>query len=414
MSSFIFLIFVIGVALFFIKGKEAVVFLPIILYLFDFGFKFMPTMSLVTYLKFAILLLPLVLYNNKLFNTPFKFFFLFFYFTMFIYLFTDEYFVSAKNLTKVLLAMFFLPMGFVSNIRLKDLNLSIKIVVLLSFIGSIIGYIFGIGKIEFYGQEEEAMGLVEGAAFYPAAIGILIIYHLYVSKGFKNIFTKYFWIILGSTTFILILLTLRRTAIILPIAGILTYMYFSKKIGKAANFIVVSSLVIILTLPLYEDVFLRRLNVRAEMGRFESNFYESEMRYITTVNTFEEIFSFKNPMKSFFGENVFAGGWEKGVAQRMYHADHNQLLNTTGIIGTLLYLFIFYDIIILIRRNAHSKNIVYRNIVLSLLAILFIISLNGSIFITTFRAIIFLFIGRYLKEMQFVKWKNSQILINEN
>ncbi|MFW5803899.1 MAG: hypothetical protein ACOCWG_01555, partial [bacterium] len=101
---------------------------------------------------------------------------------------------------------------------------------------------------------------------------------------------------------------------------------------------------------------------------------------------------------SLFGTNVLAGGWEGGEAHRMLHTDYAQLLDTTGIIGFLLYTMIYINFIKFYlkfkRRFKHNRR--YRNInslFLSTILITVLTGLNGSIFIVTFRTTAFLFLG---------------------
>lgn len=399
MEALFVLVFITTIAFYFVKGKKVVVFLPAILYLFDFGFQFMPTMSIITYIKLILIVISLLLFSKELTRFPIKIFYVFIAYVLILLIFTDEPFVSAKNTSKVVLSMMFLPLGYEGKFKLKSLSNSLFLVLILAFSGSIIGYVFGVGKESFYGEGEEAMGLVQGGNFYPAAISVILILYLNDSNFWRANMKKYFWLGLAATTFVLILLTLRRTAILLPLVGAVTYIYYAGKLKKGMQYFFVFFIVIMISYPLYQDVLERRFEIRAEKGRFESNFYETEARYVTTLWTFEEIFSFKDPVKSIFGRNVFAGGWENGTVQRMYHADHNQLLNTTGILGTFLYILIFYQII---KQTGRVKGVRFRKrkaVIYGFLGMLALISLNGSIFITTFRSTIFLVLGYFLGEI---------------
>jgi hypothetical protein len=402
MEFFFIVLFLFLFALYFTKGKSVIVFLPAFLFVFDFGFQFLPTLSVVTYTKLLLILLSIMLYINRLQYFPIKSLTIFVFYILFLLLLSDEVFVSLKNTSKVLLSIVFLAVGFVANFKLNQLVMSLLILLIFAFSGSIIGYIFDIGQQNFYGSGEETMGLVQGGNFYPVSISLLFVVHLNLIGYWKSRFSKYIIIVISIATYILILLTLRRTAILLPVVGILAYLFFSGRLSSGVKYIAIIFISLLLSFPLYEDIFLRRFEIREESGRFDSNFYESEARYVTTLRTFEDIFSFKNPSKSLFGKNVFAGGWENGHVDRMYHADHNQLLNTTGIIGSLLYFLIFYQIIIFTMsfKGKELKNI--KALIYSLLFILIFISLNGSIFITTFRVTFFLVLG-YL--MSFLRQK---------
>jgi hypothetical protein len=411
-SSFIVLFFFF-IMLFMIKGRSMVVFLPVALYVFDFGFQFLPTMSAITYSKLALIVISLLLFTKELYKFPIKILYLFIFYILILLIFTDETFVSLKNTSKVVLSFMFLALGYIGKFRLKYLVTSILIIMLLSFLGSIIGYIFDIGETRFYGSSDEAMGLVKGGNFYPVAISMVLVIYLTNIYYWKSSIKKYFWVFLSIATFILILLTLRRTAILLPVAGILAYIYFSGKFKKGVQYLLLVSVILVSSFPLYQDVLERRFEIRADAGRFESNFYETEARYVTTLWTLEETFSFEDPIKSFFGRNVFAGGWRGGTVERMYHADHNQLLNTTGIIGTIIYFAIFFKIVVLTLRIKGKQFKNQKAIIYSLLVMIALISLNGSIFITTFRSIIFLVIGYFLGSIS-REYNYSRLLKEQN
>jgi hypothetical protein len=367
----------------------------------DMSFNYFETLSLVTYFRALVLLTVIVLYFRSFYK--YRFFrplYLFLAYALILLPFTDNFFYSFKFYTQVFLTMMMFPVGYVainSLRKMEQLNKSMIFIIIISAIVTIAGYAFGIGFSFDYSEEEGAVGLLGSAGLYAAGLAIValpVIIPDYTKNRKFMLATIYLFALID---FILILLNVRRTAILIPMVGLLTYFVFSPRKGYLLIGLVVSLGILILITPIYKSTFMRRFEIRQEEGRFEKDFYENESRYLFTQEIFREVFSFKDPQKSIFGKDIFGSSWEgEERADRMLHADHNVLLDGAGIVGFLLYLYFYVEVIRMIRRKVPTRNpriLRYRSLAWSLIAVSVMVSLNGSLSLVSYRAILFLYLG---------------------
>jgi hypothetical protein len=383
-----------------VKRKDFIYYLLPLNIILDTTFNVFQTLSFVTYFRGFLLLVMILLYAREFARIrKFRSLYIFFAYTLILVFLSDETFFSIKYYSQVFLTMMMFPVGFVAvkdMSQFNRLNKSLVAVLILSTLASLLGYFFNIGYEFEYGEEEGAIGLLLSGGLYPAALAIASIPVLMQTYDKRNLI-KFLIYIVAITCYIFILLNIRRTAILIPVVGLFFFLLFTPQKGNFLIFLTAGLGVLLLLSPLYEDMFLRRFEIRQEEGRFEKNFYENESRYITTLEIYNEISSMKDPVKSFFGRNIYTSGYEEGERpDRILHADHNVLLDGTGIIGFILYLFIYVRLIrfIRFRRRLPDKRIRMLNSYgVALIAISLFVSLNGSLFLVSFRSTIFLYLG---------------------
>jgi hypothetical protein len=274
-----------------------------------------------------------------------------------------------------------------------------------------LGYAFGIGRVLEYtifsdDLVDESVGLLGSSGMYSASfiIGITPFLLSYINK----IHLKYFGIALAIITFIFILLNVRRTAILIPIVGLVVYAFYIPNKGKIMTGLFFSLILMLALSPIYTDKLMERFNFRQEQGRFDSDFYKTEGRFYETTIVYEEIMSFEDPILSLFGERIFASGWiDKEKQPRMLHSDPAVLIYGTGIIGFIIYLLIYFKLFSLIPLGLTNNKFIgtlkgafYTVIFISLMA-----SLNGSILLMSLRSLIFLFLGLIYRQYLMYKVK---------
>jgi hypothetical protein len=411
-----YIILLIASLVIFVKSRVLfLVLLPIILLLFDSGFTYFETNSIITYSK-AFLVIILVFFNikailNKLkYNIPL---FVFILYCIILIPLSQEQDASIRNSIKAIPPMLYYFLGIIYFHDKRNFYLLFKysiVMVIVSIVLGLIGYLFDIGREFNYSDDPSlgTVGLLQGGNYYPVAIALTMMIVIIIDNIFNlTNFKKSLLIALYVVTYILIILTLRRTSMILPIAGLLTIMVFNR---QAFNKVFFGSIIVIAILlfawPLYGDPFRQRYLVREENGRFDPDFYKTENRFIETKEIFQKTLSFESVTNSLFGKNVFAGGWEGGKAHRMYHTDHAQIIATTGIVGFIVYLGVYISLFkyyFIFKKYSHlSKRLVNLNsLLLALIIITLIVGFNGSLFIVTFRTTAFLLIGALVGRITF-------------
>lgn len=392
------------------KKKEFIIWLPLFYIIYETSFNYFTTLSIVTYIRPLLFAILLAYYYKKItLNFVTRPLFRFLLYTLLLIPFSSEFFYSLKGYMQVFISMMCLVIGYIYFDRKTKLDLLNKIalgVLLFTIFSSIMGYFFGIGaQLEYTVKKgPETIGLLRSFGLYSGAviIGILPL----VVTSFQKSFGR--WLLFGTAiiTYIFILLNVRRTAIVIPLIGLLTYLWFIPNKKKIISGLVIGIGVLLLLSPYYEKTLLRRFEIRENAGRFEEDFYETESRYIENINVFEKVFSFDNPIKSFFGSKIYASGREGDSRTRMNHTDLANLLDGTGIIGVILYVLLYFQLFkapkrIKVRLNRNFD--LYKSTYYGLLFISIFASIGGSLMNVTLRSILFLYMGAMLSMMKMVK-----------
>lgn len=320
--------------------------------------------------------------------------------------FTTEFWYSFRAVTQVILSMSMLLAGYIycnDYYRLQKLIKSFLWIIPLGVVATTLGYVFGIGKLlEYTATEEfgggEKVGLLGSAGLYGPAIGLGLLPIILKKRLYP--FKRWLFLSLCVILFIFILLNVRRTAILIPIAGLLSFLLFSEARFKTFRILLLAAVVLSLSFPLYSGLLEKRFKVREEEGRFEKSFYKTEDRYSENIEMLKSIYNFKEPVKVLFGigNNIFAEHIKEGkTTGRMYHSDSARLFYGEGILGLILYFLVYVQIlykIIRIPKTAYLSDI--KAGAMSLWFISVFVSLNGSIVLITFRSINFLLLGAFI------------------
>lgn len=387
-----------------------------LLIVFDIGFSFMEDNNILTFTKALLVISPLLIFHKAIATNigQNKWIVVFFVYSIILLFLSSEFFLSSKNSIKVLppLLYFFIGLIFLKGryVFTKFINYQLWTLVLISVL-SALGYIFKIGNRFNYGNQDIGMiGLLRGGNYYPAAIMITIAFVMIQTNFFKEKkLLKYFYILIISVVYIFILLTVRRTAILLPIIGIFSFLLaYPKLLPKSIKLFSFIILLFSFFVPFFINTLSLRFQVRADAGRFDEDFYESEARYGEVIRITTSIFSFEDIQKSLIGRNVFAGGMSSKVHQRMDHTDYGQILGTTGLIGLFLYFLIYVSFFQAFRHNKKFYSLdprieILNAVYFSILVISLAVGLNGSIFIVSFRIILFMSLGAILGQINYIK-----------
>lgn len=407
--------FVISLIWLLYKKQEFIIWLPLFYVILESGFSFFSTLSILTFIRPIVFFFMFLYFIRSFVISGLTKNILYFLSYSFLLIFlSTEILYSLKGYTQVFISMMCFPLGYIyfnSYLKIQALNKTFLYIILFSVISSVIGYIFGIGKsFDYDVTMEESVGILGSSGLYSAAIGIGILPFLF--KTNENRFVRWILFISSLVVYIFILLNVRRTAIFIPIVGLLTYALFTPKKSKVINGIIIGSAIILLSSPLYIDKLITRYNVRANKGRFDEDFYKTEMRYIENVQLVEELYQFEEPVRIIFGvgNNIFAENIsDSQKARRMYHTDVAKLVSGVGLMGFFLYLLIYLKLFKLIKNVPNKKEFLeYKATAWGLFFISVFVSLNGSITLVTFRSINFLLLGAILGYV-----KSEKIRINQ-
>lgn len=205
---------------------------------------------------------------------------------------------------------------------------------------------------------------------------------------------------------IVAIIGIKRSVLISTILSVIIYGYLSKLSIKYLRFIIIGTILIVLTILLFPsiyNIFLLRLESREAQLLINEENIEKEARYnewqVVTQNWIETSIKQKLIGSEPFNDRLY---YKNG---RMLHTDYMIILNGSGIIGLFLWFYIYWSIFkekkILYK---HLKNERFFNELNAVFVILLIsqliISISSTVYAISFRSIIFLFWGSSLGLMQ--------------
>lgn len=404
----IFLFFVLAIVLVYRMKREFIYYVPIFNVLADISFNYFEAFSAPSILRAVVLLLFLLMFREQILKMDLlRSMYIFFLYILIIMLFSGELLISLKAVVQVILSMSVFIAGYkyiTGAHRYRKLLESLTWVILAGFVAAAVGYIFDIGQtLEYtandeYKGEPEFIGLLGSGGLYGPALALALL-PLIFQKRPGNIPPWLLWVI-SAGLYIFIILNVRRTAILIPIIGFVSWFIFSGSQTKMIRYLLLFSVTLALMAPVYTPLLEKRIEVRAEKGRFEKGFIKTESRYLENLDMFNEIREFKDPLAIItgIGHNIFAEHTEGGeIVRRMYHSDTAKLVYGGGVAGLVLYFIIYGQLLYMILRIPRLRILrEYRGGALTLWIISFFVSFNGSITLVTFRTMSFLLLGAFI------------------
>jgi hypothetical protein len=406
MNFVLYSVFTVYLAILIIKKAEFVFYIPLFHVLLDVSFFYLGPGSVATYYRGGIIALYIIfIYRFFKFRFPLKnILFIFLIYIGILSFASKEILYSIKGYSQVFLSMMMLPVGYylINNFtKFNRLNKQFIMIIYVSVFLTAIGYIFDVGKQFNYAEGEQKVGLLGSAGLYTGSVCIALLPMLVgslKSKGFRVV-----TYIVAIILFIFILLNMRRTAIMIPFVGVVSFILTTKQKLRYLSYVTAAGLIIIVASIFFGDTLKKRFEFRQEEGRFERDFYKTESRYLEVVKLTESTISFTDPLASVFGmgHNIFAEHiQQKKIIKRMYHTDFAKLLYGSGIVGLLLYLFICAGLIFhsgFYRRESGAFLNQTKSMIFALALINIALMFNGSLNLITLKSALFLYIGALIR-----------------
>lgn len=322
--------------------------------------------------------------------------------------FSSDVAYSLRTYIKVFVTMMMFPVGYYTITNFDLLNkLNKSMVALIGFfvLYTLVSTYFDIGLGLYLSDEDFSTGFIYGSGLYPITYAIIL---LPIINGLEKNRTKRTLLsLLAIASIIILMISLRRTAVLAIVVAYGLYFLFYKKRSQAVKYGVVTIVFLAITYPVYSPLLMERFEARFyEEGQGYSKLQpENQARFIETIIVYDEIFSFESVINSLFGEEVFNSPGHYGNGElaswRKLHVDFNVILHGAGIVGLFLYLLLHWKMISFYRRIAskipENKTIqTVRVLFLSLWATSLFISLVGGMHVIAFRTIAYLYMGALL------------------
>lgn len=393
---------------------KAVFLLPAYIVIFDVlygfyqtgsGFGALRNISLFIFLTVLVFRKKTTLYTNIFINV-------FLLYTMALLFFSSDFKVSAMNYLVVYnsFVCFLIGFNYLRNLdNLKILNTGLIILAIVFIINSIISAVFNLGR-DYYGSGFTSGGFVIMKLYSPALfVALLPIILPLAKKEYRK-----FIIILASLVYIFLIISMRRTAIFIPVLCYFIFFLLSKDKIKIISAVTGFAFILLLAYPFYQKVLHNQLAAR---DYFEGRTLEDEYRFKETIIIYEETFS--NLKTALTGEEVFnsIGNYNNGNwGLRPIHVDYNKLIHGTGLIGLVLYIMIFLNMFLkfIKYRNALPDEPYFDNIksvFIMLLVIILVIGFSGGILAISYRAVLLIYMGSILGIMD--KYYNHRQVLQE-
>lgn len=353
------------------------------------------------------LMLPLIIYflmyRFRMHRTN-AFLILFLGYTLLLVPFSTDLARSFEGYLKVFVSMMMLPISFWAirdkeDLRKMSLGMVAMAVVMLGY--TVISNVYGVGTFHYNNEEETGFssGLTASklyaGSFYVVALPIMF-------PLFKKRWVKMLSIAIGVVLMALLLISVRRTAILIILAGYAVYMFFSSYKLRTYAMVVTLLLGLVALFPLYGDILIAKMETRG-MHKFSGESLSEEARFRETIAVYDEML-YENQEIMLFGKELYntPRNYAHGTfGNRRMHIDYNIVSYGSGLPGIFLYLMIPISLLLYFRhirgQIPNSKeNQEMAAVFLAYFVVFFLVSGIGGMFEITFRSIMFTFMGAIL------------------
>lgn len=298
---------------------------------------------------------------------------------------------------------FLFPLGFILLANSKafvSLNMVFLRIGMIFLFFLTVFLIFGIGENQYGGEGGFTVGAFKFGRIYTGSFVILAlpVIYSYLPAGKMRLLVP----VLALGIFIILLISTRRSALVIVLIGLLFYVWFHRhQLGKIVLWMLTAAIAIAACFPLYKDLLMKQLELRAhvfvEQGGLD---IESETRYEESIAVWRERIETTRPEHFLFGDHLFnsAGHYDNGIhGPRPLHLDLNVILHGSGIIGLLLFLSFYIELLIkYLRFREGMLNPTVHAAFLGYLCSLLFLLFSGGMSSVTFNMMAALYIGSLL------------------
>lgn len=347
-------------------------------------------------------------YNKYYIHT--KLIYLYIIYIFILVFFSSNIFYSLKIVLKSFTPLFYFGAAIVFVNNYRDLNRLFRSMIILGYLflaNMIISSVFDLGGGNY---SDDEVGFLQTGNVYSEGLNSMGYYLIMVPAiiqmyPFKSYFRKMAAILSAIGIFIVLLLVMKRGALLVVLIGYLVILYFAefKQKRKLIRILILFAAAIIITFPLYENLLLSRYNVRKD--RLQINSYKTEGRFTENAVVINDIIYSGNTMWLLFGHDVLnsAGNYGGGAfGGRQLHNDYAQVLNGSGLTGLCLYLLMNISILTFYLRlkkrifllGLYGKREKILNVIFwAFFLAYFALGLSGSISSLVYNVIRFMFLG---------------------
>jgi len=390
------------------------IFIPLNL-LWDFLSIYSPERSSTfSIIRGLVLIIIILLFINKLdFSKVTKSVIMFAVYVVLLLPFSSDFSYSISASAKILISLMMLPIGYSyvrSDATLDNLNDSLFYCYAICVFGFFFYNLFEVGGFAYTQAVSFHAGALKDSWNTLTYLLLLAPAYFQYRTYFSN---KIIYPVMFIALLIILLLSFKRIAIAGLIFGYLIFIYNYGNWASSIKRLLLVFVALACLSPFLLEPFFMKYEAREYALNIEY-MKEKEARSRETPYIWGDAFSFEKPLKSLFGGEAFnsAGLYADGIfGNRVIHVDYNLILFSTGIIGLLLYLNIYYQLYRCFRNIKQfmiaNNGRLYMALFLSLLLTSLLTSVAGQMEAITFRSTIFLYLGAILG-LYDAKFKESE------
>jgi hypothetical protein len=285
--------------------------------------------------------------------------------------------------------------------EIRKLSVSIIWVYFILIVNFVLSQFFKLGESVYSEESDFRVGNLDDAwnVFTYSVLLAPMVLHFAGTDRLKSGLT-YVGSVLNA---LLVVISIKRIAIIGLVTGTLMHWYNAYPLKRMIRYGVIALAGAALAYPFIQDIIEKRIEARS--NRFETGALEREGRYLESEYVWSEALSFDHPTKSLFGLEGFysVGNYANGnFGDRQLHVDYNLIVNTIGLVGLMLYLWIFVQMARRMHRVKDHTELPQRSKTMlistfwMLLLNQFITSFAGQMYHVSYRLIVFVFLGAIL------------------
>jgi hypothetical protein len=240
---------------------------------------------------------------------------------------------------------------FSTEVILKELSNGCLLILILFILNALASTYYKFSPMEMYNITSGVMfGNLWAAAFNTMPLALFVVFMYGVNEK------KPMHLIISVITFFFIMLTLRRTVIVLSLLGILITLMTLMTREKAKSLFIVGGVIAVIGFCVYNYTdFFAEFKERIELRKLDERDLAEEKRFFEYGLLYDDMFVY-HAYSPWFGYELFnsAGNYGKGVlAERSLHGDIPNIWHSSGLIGVMLYLLMVGTAFLKAFRNSH-------------------------------------------------------------
>lgn len=288
--------------------------------------------------------------------------------------------------------------------HIKELNKKLLITNILFTFSIIVFASLGIGKDQYGAESGFRTGAFTFSAIYIGSF-LLLTYPVQF-RDLKSKLYKMSLILLGVITFIVLVLSVRRSAIVIVLIGSMVFVYiYRAHISRILINALAVIFLIILAYPLYEAPLNKQLATRSDVfnDKGVGKNLQEETRLEESRAVYNERIRNPDPIIFFFGQHLFdsSGNYDGGIhGIRPLHLDTNIVLHGAGLVGLILfllvYVWLFHKFLVLKTQLDIPNNKNLTGVFISMFLSHLFLMISGGMVTVTFNMISSLYMGGIL------------------